>query len=210
MTTQRKGQRALPSPAAAPRREIIIKKTIATQLLGRLGASPSDAAIDGSDEPGALTIARFNAALGCKTCEVANTVLRQVLIVEHPQWATASDAELDDALQGAIARVAELRPANAAEALLAAQMIGTQQLAMTFLARAALPDQSFDGTNANVHRASRLMRLWLDQAEMMEKLKGRSGQQHVRVEHVTVAAGGQAIVGAVTSGGRGAGGKDRG
>jgi len=34
----------------------------------------------------------------------------------------------------------------------------------------------------------------------MAKLKGKGGQQHVVVEHVTVAAGGQAIVGNVTRG----------
>jgi hypothetical protein len=35
----------------------------------------------------------------------------------------------------------------------------------------------------------------------MTKLKGKGSQQRVIVEHVTVAAGGQAIVGAVMPGG---------
>ena len=48
------------------------------------------------------------------------------------------------------------------------------------------------------------MRLFTEQVEAMSKLKGKSGQQRVVVEHVTVAAGGQAIVGAVMPGGRGA------
>jgi hypothetical protein len=41
------------------------------------------------------------------------------------------------------------------------------------------------------------MRLFNEQLDAMAKLQGKSGQQHVIVEHVTVAAGGQAIVGAV-------------
>jgi len=58
--------------------------------------------------------------------------------------------------------------------------------------------------DANVLRATRLMRVFNEQVETMAKLKGKAGQQRVVVEHVTVAAGGQAIVGAVPPGGRGA------
>ena len=46
------------------------------------------------------------------------------------------------------------------------------------------------------------MRLFNEQVDTMTKLKGKGGQQRVVVEHVTVAAGGQAIVGNVTPGGR--------
>ena len=53
------------------------------------------------------------------------------------------------------------------------------------------------------------MRLFTEQVEAMSKLKGKGGQQRVVVEHVTVAAGGQAIVGAVMPGGRGASGDDQ-
>jgi hypothetical protein len=55
------------------------------------------------------------------------------------------------------------------------------------------------------------MRLFVEQVEPMTKLKGKGGQR-VIVEHVTVAAGGQAIVGAVMpgAGGRGISGDDRG
>ena len=55
----------------------------------------------------------------------------------------------------------------------------------------------------NVNRAVRLMRVFTEQAETMMKLKGKSSQQRVVVEHVNVAAGGQAIVGTVIPGGRG-------
>jgi hypothetical protein len=49
------------------------------------------------------------------------------------------------------------------------------------------------------------MRIFMDQAQTLAKLKGKGGQQRVVVEHVNVAAGSQAIVGAVTAGGRGIG-----
>jgi hypothetical protein len=56
-----------------------------------------------------------------------------------------------------------------------------------------------------VLRATRLLRLFTEQLEALAKLKGKTSQQKVIVEHVTVAAGGQAIVG-VVPGGRGCGG----
>jgi hypothetical protein len=60
-----------------------------------------------------------------------------------------------------------------------------------------------------VLRATRLMRLFNEQVETMAKLKGKSGQQRVVVEHVTVAAGGHAIRrDDGTRGTRGAGGDD--
>jgi hypothetical protein len=43
------------------------------------------------------------------------------------------------------------------------------------------------------------MRLHLEQIEAMQKLKGKTGQQKVTVEHVHVHDGGQAIVGAVST-----------
>jgi len=51
------------------------------------------------------------------------------------------------------------------------------------------------------------MRLFNEQLEAMQKLKGKAGQQKVTVEHVHVHEGGQAIVGAVSAGkvGRGGG-----
>jgi hypothetical protein len=52
------------------------------------------------------------------------------------------------------------------------------------------------------------MRLFNEQVETMAKLKGKGSQQRVVVEHVTVAAGGQAIVGTVIPGGRGRTGGD--
>jgi hypothetical protein len=108
-----------------------------------------------------------------------------------------TDDSYRHALATSLAMLAELEPQTGTEAMLAAQMIGTQQLAMRFLRRTVVAEQTLEGANANVTRAARLMRLFLDQADAMARLKGKTGQQHVTVEHVTVAAGGQAIVGTV-------------
>lgn len=86
----------------------------------------------------------------------------------------------------------------AASPMLAAQMIGAHRLAMLFLRRAAV-DSHPVAIDANVLRATRLMRVFSEQLEAMAKLKGKSGQQRVVVEHVTVNEGGRAIVGAVAA-----------
>ena len=95
------------------------------------------------------------------------------------------------------------------QALLAAQMIGVHHAVITFLYGATVQGQTFDGTDANVLRATRLMRLFNEQLEAMAKLKGKTGQQKVIVEHVHVHQGGQAIVGPVSAakGNQGEGGR---
>lgn len=88
------------------------------------------------------------------------------------------------------------------------QMIGAQRVAMTFLASSLIEGQSVEAVDSHILRATRLMRLFNEQVETMAKLKGKGSQQRVVVEHVTVAAGGQAIVGTVIPGGRGRTGGD--
>jgi endonuclease III len=122
--------------------------------------------------------------------------------LEHPTGEIA-DAHVDEAVVKAQAMLAELEPTTATEALLAAQMVGAQRAAMIFLARSLAPGQQVEMVDRHVNRAAKLMRLFNEQIEAMAKLKGKGGQQRVVVEHVTVAAGGQAIVGAVTQGWRG-------
>jgi hypothetical protein len=153
--------------------------------------------------PTATAEEHLNAAVGCKTNQVALALLAQIMQLEHENLPAASEEQLDKGMLSATAMLAELQPTNATEAMLAAQMIGTQRAAMRFLTRATLAEQTFQGADANVLRATRLMRVFNEQVETMAKLKGKSGQQRVVVEHVTVAAGGQAIVGTVIPGGRG-------
>jgi hypothetical protein len=158
-----------------------------------------------ADPPPAPSVEdRLNAAFGCKTSEVALAVLIQVLKFEHPTK-DVSEEQMTKMHLNATAMLAELEPKTATELLLAAQMVGAQRLAMEFMVRATHPQQTTDCVDRNVLRATRLMRLFNEQAEAMAKLKGTGGQQRVVVEHVTVAAGGQAIVGTVSAPRRGEG-----
>jgi hypothetical protein len=95
-----------------------------------------------------------------------------------------------------------LEPSNATESLLAVQMVGVHYAATQFLANAMGKGQPVDGPDANLLRATRLMRLFNEQLEAMRKLRGKTGQQKVVVEHVHVHSGAQAVVGAVVESNR--------
>lgn len=141
---------------------------------------------------------------GTQTNELAERIIQQVVNAQIGQ----GKKDIHCQLLNAVAAIGEMQPGNATEALLATQMIATHEAGLSFLAAATRDDQTTEGRDANVLRATRLMRLHLEQIEAMQKLKGKASQQKVTVEHVHVHAGGQAIVGAIEAPGEG-GGKGR-
>jgi len=129
--------------------------------------------------------------------ELANRIADQMTAMQI--WGS-SDVTPGERFISAIDMMAALRPVNGTEALLTVQMVGVHGAATKFLADARRVDQSIEGRDANVVRATRRMRLFNEQLEVMQKLKGKAGQPKVTVEHVHVYQGGQAIVGAVNAG----------
>lgn len=93
-----------------------------------------------------------------------------------------------------------IRPRDEVEGMLAVQMVGVHNLAMEFVRRAMLKEQTFEGINTAVARADKLMRTFTMQLDALNRHRGK-GQQKVIVEHVHVNEGGQAIVGAIEGGG---------
>lgn len=110
-----------------------------------------------------------------------------------------SKEEKDKAILAALNMYSELKPQNGIEGMLAAQMVGTHAAAMECLRRAMIPGQSFEGRDQNLKHANKLMQTYSRQLEVLDKHRGK-GQQKITVEHVTVEAGGQAIVGNVSTG----------
>ena len=84
-------------------------------------------------------------------------------------------------------------------------MIAVHNLAMETMKRAMIEGQTFEGEEANVNRATKMLRTFATQMEALKRYR-TGGQQKVTVEHVHVTAGGQAIVGVVNRG-EGNGGK---
>jgi hypothetical protein len=100
-------------------------------------------------------------------------------------------------LNAALAAVDATRPRDEGEAMLAVHMVATSRAALDMLARARhteyLPTMQECG-----NLAVKLLRTYTAQMETLAKLR-RGGEQTVRVEHVHVHGGAQAIVGNVVS-----------
>ncbi len=100
-----------------------------------------------------------------------------------------------------LAAMAGAAPQDDVEAMLAAQMAAVHLASMTFARRLAhvenLPQQ-----DSAARAFNQLTRTFTMQVDALKRYR-TGGQQKVRVEHVTVNEGGQAIVGNVTREGRG-------
>ena len=88
--------------------------------------------------------------------------------------------------------------------MLAAQLVASHILAMDCYRRAAGGGELEPWREA-LAQGNRLTRTFTMMVETLNRHSGRTGQQTVRVEHVTVNDGGQAIVGAVATGEKGGG-----
>ena len=133
---------------------------------------------------------------GTTSGDFVNLALAQVLDAMRARGKSAPDAMT---INAAIAIVSGVEPANEVEALLASQMAATHGLAMEMLGRTLRVEQ-LNQAEVQGGLAVKLLRTFTLQAETLAKLR-RGGGQTVRVEHVHVHAGGQAIVGNVTPGG---------
>jgi hypothetical protein len=113
-----------------------------------------------------------------------------------------SDAETKEYMvNAALAAVDGQRPENELEAQLILQMIVTHSMAMNMLGRVSRAEYRWQVQEYGT-LATKLQRTYVAQCEAFAKMR-RGGQQKVRVEHVHVYQGGQAVVGNVVTGGGG-------
>src|SRR4029450_3909594 len=96
-----------------------------------------------------------------------------------------------------------IEPKDELEGMMAAQLIAAHNAAMECYRRAMIDDQTFEGRRENLTQANKLSRSFGVLIEALNRHRGK-GQQKVTVEHVTVNAGGQAIVRLVQPPGGGA------
>ena len=93
--------------------------------------------------------------------------------------------------------LAELRPQGMLETLLVTQMVGVHEAVLGFLRTSTNSALGEEIRDQIASRATRLMRLFNEQLDQLQRIRGAARQQRVTVEHVHVNAGGQAIVGVV-------------
>jgi hypothetical protein len=143
--------------------------------------------------------ARLADALGTSSEDFARAELARVMAALGLQ---KGDAETRQAMtNAALAAIDGQRPNNEMEALLLSQMFVTHAMAMDLLARVGRAEYRWQVQEYGT-LATKLQRTYVSQCEAFAKMR-RGGQQKVRVEHVHVYPGGQAVVGNVVTGGGG-------
>ncbi len=99
-------------------------------------------------------------------------------------------------MNGALAMIEAAAPKDEIEGALAVQMACTHSAAMAVLARLGGGGGSEGRVVALGSAAARLLRAYSTQVEVFRRLR-HGGNQYVRVEHVHVNDGGQAVIGNV-------------
>jgi hypothetical protein len=144
----------------------------------------------------AQTFLGLNAPAGPENTPLDNHRWAQVACaLPHSKGKCDEPPGLNLALDG----VAALAPRDGMEVMLCSQLIALHSQGMEFMRRAMLNDQTVDGVDCNVNRMAKTLRTFATMADCLRTYRG-GGQQKVTVEHVTVQAGGQAIVGAINGG----------
>ena len=137
------------------------------------------------------------------------TVFNATMLAEtlRTMWIVGTgDNEADkrakhDGVAAAAAALRAFKPTDEIEGMLAAQATAMHFAAMECFRRAILPEQTADTASKLRKDGANLARGVTDMVEALDRKRGK-GQQHIRVERVMVADGGQAIVGNVTTGTR--------
>jgi hypothetical protein len=135
----------------------------------------------------------------CAAAGVSDRDVAFRIIVQMAGLQTTRSDDVDQRLLEALTMLEELKPGNAMESLLAVQMIHVHEAAVKSLQLATVEGQTEEGRAANVLRAVKLVRIFIEMLTAMQKLRGKPTEQRVTVEHVHVHEGGQAIVGAVAA-----------
>jgi hypothetical protein len=143
---------------------------------------------------------RLADALGTASADFVEAALHQ--LTKAVAFCDAPEAGSELELNSALALVEAIRPENEVEAALSLQMAATHRLAMELLSRLR---RGSTLANARVFGglATKLLRAFADQMETLNRTR-KGGHQVIRIERVTIADGGQAVIAQVSPGPRGA------
>jgi hypothetical protein len=144
------------------------------------------------DGEGKIWWGRLKKALGTTSSDFVNASLLQLQAAAQLYCGGISEL----AMNAALAMIEAAAPQNEIEGALAVQMACTHTAAVSVLARFGGGFGTERRVVALASAASRLLRAYSTQVEALRRLR-HGGDQHVRVEHVHVHEGGQAVVGAV-------------
>ena len=163
----------------------MVKTPVKKKIANKMPAAPEDKS---KTLPVILGPERKREATGVADESLQNTLVRQALASVSVQEGAVQS------IAATLAAMAAIAPVDGIEGMLATQMVAAHDAALECLRRAALPNQTPEGRDFNLRHAEKLLLIYARQIEALDKHRGK-GQQKITVEHVTVKAGGQAIVG---------------
>jgi hypothetical protein len=138
----------------------------------------------------AIAALLWASALGTTDSKFAGTVFQQLVHISR----TGGNLTADE-LNGTLSLVRGLAPADPTEALLAAQMVAVHKATMQAAARLLDANTPAAQDSAST-MLNKLARTFAMQIEALKRYRLK-GEQTIKVQHVTVNDGGQAIVGDV-------------
>jgi hypothetical protein len=182
--TQKK-QTTSPAPVTGQRRQRPVR--VMLQLNGRPLAKfhPPDGEEDKWWQ-------RLNKALGTVSSDFVNASLFQIQGSARSPYGGVSEI----AVNAALAMIEAAAPKDEIEGALCVQLACTHTAAMAILAKVDAAFGNERRITAFGSTAARLMRAYAMQIEILRRLRS-GGQQVVRVEHVHISDGGQAVIGNV-------------
>jgi hypothetical protein len=151
--------------------------------------------IKGEHKDSTVAYALLAKAVGTTDAEFINGILTQLAAAT-----TGKGQEInEEGLNFVLSVLTGVAPRDRVEAMLAAQMSVVHLATMTFTRRLACTETLQQQDSAQ-NGLNKLMRTFTNQVETLKRYRS-SAQQTVKVEHVHVHEGGQAIVGTVQTGG---------
>jgi len=152
---------------------------------------------------------RVGGILAMQSIGTANEHVYTGLVGQLVDLVRAPDGTVnEDHLNRALSLVQEIKPRDGVEGMLAVQMAGVHLAAMQAAKRLAKVENIPQQDSAS-RMFNQLSRTFVAQVEGLKKYRA-TGEQTVKVQHITVSDGGQAVVAGSmqTGGGRGVNGKN--
>jgi hypothetical protein len=179
----RKTQQAFVPDASQGRRPVRVRTRRITASFAKLYPP---------DGEGKIWWGRLKKALGTGSSDFVNASLHQLQAAAQFPGSGISETGINTAL----AMIEAFAPQNEVEAALAVQMSCTHIVAMSVLARLGPGGGPEDRAVRLASAATRLLRAFTNQFEAYRRLR-HGGDQYVRVEHVHINEGAQAVIGNV-------------
>ena len=148
-----------------------------------------------------LVNAQAKATTGMAHLDTALTTL--VTVAEVGRGNAVDGAAMARRVNRAAATLHALEPQDALDGMLNSLLVGVHAAALAAMSDAARGADEYPSRARCAGAADRLVSAFVKLADLRERRRGCGTVQRVTVEHVTVAAGGQAVIGAVSGGGGG-------